>query len=75
MLDRSIAVVEVDHTFLNIVVAAFYDIASRTSRVILIVRIVGSIERIPINLGSVVIATGPEVGECSVGVEIDGVTD
>ena len=72
MIYSSIAVVEVNHTFLDVVVATLYDIACWASRIIRIVCIVGSIERIPVDLGSIVVATGPKIHKGRIGVHIDG---
>ena len=75
MVNSSIAVVEVNHTFLDVVVAALYDIACGTIRIICIVRIVGCIQSIPVDLGSIIVATCPKVHKGRVGVHIDGWTN
>ena len=70
VVNRRVAVVEVDHTLLDIVVTTLHDIAGRTSRVVGIIGIVGSIERIPVDLGCVVITASPEIYKGRVGVHI-----
>ena len=74
VFNRCIAVVEVDHTLLDVVVATFYDIACRSIRIVDVFGIVGSIECIPVDLGSIVVAASPEINQSGVGIHIDGRT-
>ena len=75
MIIFGVDIVEGCVCLLDVVVAAFQDITSRSVRIIGIVGVVGRIDVLPVDLGRLVIARFPKVNEFVVLVLIDGRTN